>query len=231
MLESIPGSLVLSLPTAVVSGVGFLLLLCLHLSYSLCGPSVLCWAEAVQSALSSFSRGITLYVGIDLVCPWRGIQGPPPSPSWILSPESITFDCQDYYNLPSLSHYYAVSQVCLSRWWHGFSCICRWVTSRCLSYRGLFHGILLWISDIKWRTFEKGFVKLPVPSCRGAGFIEQVCRLTSAFGLMTVVYWVEVFNSSIWFFHFLIDAGSYMVRMPDEGTGCVKWAHKRLVVE
>lgn len=36
---------------------------------SLCGPSIICCAEAIQSALSSSSGGIALYVGIDLVYP------------------------------------------------------------------------------------------------------------------------------------------------------------------
>lgn len=49
--------------------IGFLLL-CLYLSYpSLCDTSIICCVEAIWSALSSFSGGNALYVGIYLVCP------------------------------------------------------------------------------------------------------------------------------------------------------------------
>lgn len=49
--------------------VGFLMLLCVVSPFSLC-PSVLCWAEPVQSPLSS-SGGIALYLGVGSVCPWE----------------------------------------------------------------------------------------------------------------------------------------------------------------
>lgn len=40
-----------------------------HLSYlSICGPSIICCAEVVQSALGS-SGGIVLNVGVDFMCP------------------------------------------------------------------------------------------------------------------------------------------------------------------
>ena len=40
---------------------------------SLCGPSIICCAEAVQSALSSSSGGITLYIDLDSVYPWEEV--------------------------------------------------------------------------------------------------------------------------------------------------------------
>ena len=50
------------------------LLLCHNLScYSLCSPSILYCAKAIQSALSFSSGGITLYVGVDLLCPWQEV--------------------------------------------------------------------------------------------------------------------------------------------------------------
>lgn len=68
------GPSVLSFPLVcftVLHGVGFLLL-CLHLScHSLCGSSILCYAGAMQLALSSFSEIIALYEGVDLVCLWE----------------------------------------------------------------------------------------------------------------------------------------------------------------
>lgn len=234
--------------------------------WSLC--PLLCRSCSVSpSALSSFSGRITLYVGIDLVCPWRGVQGPSitildgllkasiliarimrtcPPVSLFVSENTLRggLYCQSAANKWTeimiiltkslvLQKYYAVSQFCLHCLNDGmvFTFICQWVTSRCLSYRGLFYGILLWISDIKRRTFEKGFVKLGAVLLRHTGFTGQVHSLTSGFGLTTVVYWVEMYKSSIWFFHFLIDAGSNMVGMPDEGIGCFKWVHKRPVFE
>uniref|UniRef100_A0ABI7Z2Y6 Cytochrome c oxidase subunit 7A2 like n=1 Tax=Felis catus TaxID=9685 RepID=A0ABI7Z2Y6_FELCA len=38
---------------------------------SLCGHAILCCVEAVESAFSSYSGGIALYVGVDLVCSWE----------------------------------------------------------------------------------------------------------------------------------------------------------------
>lgn len=37
-----------------------------------CNPSIICHAEAVQSALT-FSGGIAVYVIVDLVCPWEKV--------------------------------------------------------------------------------------------------------------------------------------------------------------
>ena len=42
------------------------------LSYwSVCGPSIICYAEAVHSAPSSSSGEIAPGVGVNLVCPWE----------------------------------------------------------------------------------------------------------------------------------------------------------------
>lgn len=47
---------------------GFPLILALSLP-SVCGPSIICHVETIQSAFDSSSKGIALYVGIDLVYP------------------------------------------------------------------------------------------------------------------------------------------------------------------
>lgn len=64
------GPLVLSLPPAVCSFGGWVS--CsyhIFIALTSCGPSILCCAGPFQSALSYSSGGITLYVGIDSVCP------------------------------------------------------------------------------------------------------------------------------------------------------------------
>lgn len=60
--------------TGFPNGRRFLWLLYLLLSYpSLCGLSVVCCAEAVQSNLSCSSRGIAIYVGVYSVCLWEEV--------------------------------------------------------------------------------------------------------------------------------------------------------------
>ena len=41
----------------------------LSLLSTLCGSSIVCFTETVQSALSSSSAGITLYISVASVCP------------------------------------------------------------------------------------------------------------------------------------------------------------------
>lgn len=90
---------------------------------SLSGPSLLCCAETVVSPqfFFFFSKGISPYVGIDLVCLWRGgSSGSSSITIWTLSLESICFDCQDDYNLPSYVN------VCIRKYSKGWS-----VLSKC----------------------------------------------------------------------------------------------------
>lgn len=48
------------------------------------GPFIICCIEAVQSALSSSSGGMSPYIGTELVCGRRCIQILPVPPSWTL---------------------------------------------------------------------------------------------------------------------------------------------------
>lgn len=92
---------------------------------------------------------------------------------------------------------YAVSQFCLGCVDDGTisSYLCQWVISRCLSYRGLFHGILLWISDINEIHLKKDLLSFwCLLAHTHTGFTEQVRSLTSGFGLTAVVYWCKCRN-------------------------------------
>lgn len=101
VVESGTGSLVLSLPAALGSVRGAVPVVTMSPSHLLsvwylCPFLCRSWSVSPQFF---FWRNYSICV--DFVCPWRGVQGLPPSPPWTLSPESISFDCPDYYNLPS----------------------------------------------------------------------------------------------------------------------------------
>lgn len=116
-MESVPGSVALSLHTVAGSIRGGCLSLCL------CLVLLSFVVQKLLSALSFFffSKGISPYVGIDLVCLWRGgSSGSSSITIWTLSLESICFDCQDDYNLPSYVN------VCIRKYSKGWS-----VLSKC----------------------------------------------------------------------------------------------------